>query len=77
MFLERNRFMYIATREDNLEFALSYEEKFNANFYKIQRKEEYDKLNQNDLRYNDLVNNTTTWQDAIEAIKIKYPKPHV
>jgi len=35
----------------------------------------YNKLNQDELRFDDLENNTTTWQDAINAIKAKYPKP--
>lgn len=39
------------------------------------RKAEYDKLNQDELRYDDLVNGTNTWGEAIEAIKLKYPKP--
>lgn len=28
-----------------------------------------------DMQYWDSVNGTTTWQDAIEAIKTQYPKP--
>ena len=35
----------------------------------------YQELNQDEMRYDDLVNNTTTWVDAIKAIKAKYPKP--
>ena len=30
---------------------------------------------QYDLQYHDKVNSTTTWQDAIKAVKDKYPKP--
>ena len=45
--------------------ALTYAEK---------RKAEYDKLNQDEMRYDDLVNSTTTWQDAIAAIKTSIPK---
>ena len=30
---------------------------------------------QADMRYWDAVNGTTTWQDAIAAIKIEFPKP--
>lgn len=39
------------------------------------RKQEYEKLNQFEMQYDDLINNTTTWKDAISAIKGKYPKP--
>ena len=30
---------------------------------------------QMDMQYWDAVNGTTTWQDAITAVKAKYPKP--
>lgn len=45
--------------------------------YQRLRKAEYDKLNQDEMRFDDLINGTTTWQDAILAIKSKYPKPKV
>ena len=38
------------------------------------RKAEYDKLNQDELRFDDLRDGTTTWVDSINAIKAKYPK---
>ena len=47
---------------------------YDALDYSRKRKAEYDLLNQNEMRYDDLVNSTTTWQDAIAAIKTKYPK---
>ena len=28
-----------------------------------------------DMQYHDLVDSTTTWEDAIAAVKSKYPKP--
>ena len=43
--------------------------------YKSTRKDAYDLLNQDELRFDDLVNSTTTWVDAINAIKAQYPKP--
>ena len=43
--------------------------------YARDRKDKYDLLNQDELRFDDLENNTTTWQDAINAIKADYPKP--
>lgn len=30
---------------------------------------------QADMQFHDLVNGTTTWQDAIQAVKDAYPKP--
>jgi hypothetical protein len=35
----------------------------------------YSRLNQDEMRYDDLINGTTTWPDAIEAIKTLHPKP--
>jgi hypothetical protein len=39
------------------------------------RKAEYDKLNQDELRFDDLENGTTVWVDTINEIKARYPKP--
>lgn len=39
------------------------------------RKSKYDLLNQDEMRFDDLVNGTTTWVDAINAIKAAHPKP--
>ena len=38
------------------------------------REIEYGKLNQDEMRFDDSINGTTTWVDTIKAIKIKYPK---
>ena len=43
--------------------------------YKQKREAEYPHLrDQLDMLYKDQVNSTTTWKDAITAIKDKYPK---
>jgi len=47
---------------------------YDAQAYARSRKAKYDKLNQDEMRYDDLVNSTTTWQDAIAAIKTSIPK---
>jgi hypothetical protein len=39
------------------------------------RKSEYAELNQDEMRYDDLINGTTTWVDAINDIKAAHPKP--
>lgn len=54
--------------------AKELETSFLSTQYKRDRKKEYDKLNQNELRFDDLENGTTTWQESINAIKLKYPK---
>jgi hypothetical protein len=43
--------------------------------YSRDRKDKYDKLNQDEMRFDDQVNSTTTWVDAINAIKTAHPKP--
>lgn len=51
------------------------EAEWTATQYSRDRKDKYDKLNQDEMRYDDLINSTTTWQDAIAAIKDAHPKP--
>ena len=50
------------------------ESEYDAQEYARSRKAKYDQLNQDEMRYDDLINSTTTWQDAIAAIKTEYPK---
>jgi len=47
---------------------------YDANEYSRLRKEEYNKLNQYELQFDDLTNGTNTWEAAILEIKAKYPK---
>ena len=47
---------------------------YDALNYQRLRRSEYNKLNQDEMRYDDVKNSTTTWVDAIDAIKDKYPK---
>lgn len=63
---------------DNAMVSLEYSRLlsiFNKNEYQRLRKKEYDKLNQLEMQYDDFINNTTTWQDKINEIKLMYPKP--
>ena len=46
-----------------------------ATEYARNRKAKYDLLNQDEMRYDDVKNSTTTWVDAIDAIKVAHPKP--
>ena len=50
-------------------------DEYNSMEYSRLRKREYLQLNQFEMQYDDALNGTTTWQDAILAIKNKYPKP--
>ena len=47
---------------------------YDAQEYARNRKEEYDALNQLEMQFDDKEDGTTTWEDAIKAIKTKYPK---
>jgi hypothetical protein len=43
--------------------------------YADKRKAKYAQLNQFEMQFDDQVNGTTTWVDAIKAFKDTYPKP--
>ena len=42
--------------------------------WKLERIAAYAKLNQFEMQFDDATNGTTTWKDAITAIKAQYPK---
>ena len=46
-----------------------------AKKYQDDRKVKYDQLNQFEMQFDDQRDGTTTWVDAINAIKVEYPKP--
>ena len=48
---------------------------WDAKVYARTRKAKYNLLNQDEMRYDDVKNSTTTWVDAIDAIKAAHPKP--
>ena len=65
----------IPPSESEIETELSrLQAEWDAQEYARNRKIEYDALNQFEMQFDDEVNGTTTWKDAIEAIKTKYPK---
>lgn len=46
-----------------------------ANQYKVERAAKYPSIQEQlDMQYWDAINGTTTWQDAINAVKQQYPK---
>ena len=48
---------------------------FDAQEYARSRKAEYPSIeDQQDMQFHDAIDGTTTWQDAIQAVKDKYPK---
>ena len=48
---------------------------YDSQLYARTRKAKYDLLNQDEMRFDDQANSTTTWVDAINAIKTAHPKP--
>jgi len=48
---------------------------YDSLLYSRTRKLAYDLLNQDEMRFDDQLNSTTTWYDAIVAIKAAHPKP--
>ena len=48
---------------------------YTSQAYARARKVKYDVLNQDEMRYDDVKNSTTTWVDAIDTIKAAHPKP--
>ncbi len=58
--------------EINLELVNAW---VDPNTYKYQRAKEYPSIQEQlDMQYWDSINGTTTWQDAINAVKQKFPK---
>ena len=52
---------------------LDYQEEVKE--YQRQRAAEYPSMaDQQDMQFHDAINGTTTWKDAIQAVKDKYPK---
>jgi len=47
---------------------------YDSQEYARNRKAEYDQLNQFEMQFDDQLNGTTTWVDAINAIKQEFPK---
>ena len=47
---------------------------YDSQEYARNRKAEYDALNQLEMQFDDKEDGTTTWEDAIVAIKAKWPK---
>ena len=62
------------TAEEIQAEMLRLQTEYDANEYARLRKEEYNKLNQYELQFDDLTNGTNTWEAAILEIKAKYPK---
>ena len=47
---------------------------YDSQQYARSRKEEYDKLNQWEMHFDDQRDGTSTWVDSINEIKVRFPK---
>lgn len=63
------------TKDQIEQKALEVKKEYDAQEYARNRSSEYPTWQeQMDMQYWDAKNGTTTWQEAIEAVKTKYPK---
>ena len=62
------------TEQEIADEIVRLQAEYDAQDYARQRKAEYDKLNQFEMQFNDQRDGTTTWVDAINEIKARYPK---
>jgi hypothetical protein len=53
---------------------IEWQSVYDSQEYARKRKAAYDLLNQDELRFDDLENGTTVWQDTINEIKARHPK---
>jgi hypothetical protein len=51
-----------------------WQTEYDSQAYARSRKQEYDKLNQWEMQFDDNRDGTTTWVDSINEIKSKFPK---
>jgi hypothetical protein len=63
-----------AQLDEEAAIAAAEKKEADAMTYKDKRREEYDQLEQFELMYDDKINDTTTWVDAVQAIKKSIPK---
>jgi hypothetical protein len=63
------------SREEINTEVVRLQAEWNAKEYQRLRALEYPSIqDQLDMQYHDALNGTTTWQDAVNAVKAKYPK---
>lgn len=61
--------------EGDIQYTLDVlNEKYVRDEYIRLRVVAYAKLNQDELRFDDIINGTNTWVEAIQAIKAEFPK---
>ena len=64
----------IPTQVEVVAEALRLQAEYDSLAYARERKQEYDKLNQWEMQFDDNRDGTTTWVDSINEIKVRFPK---
>jgi len=64
----------IPSQADQDTWTAEYNAHIVATEYSRQRQAAYAALNQFEMQFDDAANSTTTWVDAINAIKLEFPK---
>ena len=62
------------TQEEIDAEVIRLQTEYDSQEYARNRKAEYEQLNQFEMQFDDQLNGTTTWVDAINAIKQEFPK---
>ena len=62
------------TEQECLDGIATLQAEYDSQEYARARATEYSALNQFEMQFDDQVNGTTTWVDAINAIKQEFPK---
>ena len=62
------------TEQECIDGVTALQTEYDSLAYARSRKQEYDKLNQWEMQFDDNRDGTTTWVDSINEIKTKYPK---
>jgi len=62
------------TEQECTDGVVELQAEYDSQEYARNRKAEYDQLNQFEMQFDDNRDGTTTWVDAINEIKARYPK---
>ena len=62
------------TEQECIDGVTALQTEYDSQAYARSRKQEYDKLNQWEMQFDDNRDGTTTWVDSINEIKERFPK---
>jgi len=62
------------TEQECIDGVIALQAEYDSLAYARSRKQEYDKLPQFEMQFDDNRDGTTTWVDSINEIKVRFPK---